>query len=265
MGQSASLPIAVRQLTKAYGAAYALDHVDLDVKSGEFLTLLGPSGSGKTTLLMVLAGFVRPDSGSVLFGTQEVVRLAPHKRNVGMVFQNYALFPHMDVAANIAFPLKLRGVGSRDIARRVRSALELVQLGGYGERHIDQLSGGRFLLGRLKPGKLDGAEGVLGAWLDSEHDRERILCRFYARLDDDIVITARTEELGQQVDVGAGAAVDLRRVGGGAAPLAKSRLLIEGFNQGGLVVDACEPFDKDGIAALFARLNRRCLLLRRLG
>jgi putative spermidine/putrescine transport system ATP-binding protein len=143
MGQSASLPIAVRQLTKAYGAVHALDHVDLDVRSGEFLTLLGPSGSGKTTLLMVLAGFVRPDSGSVQFGTQEVVRLAPHKRNVGMVFQNYALFPHMDVAANIAFPLKLRGVGSRDIAHRVEGALELVQLGGYGERHIDQLSGGQ--------------------------------------------------------------------------------------------------------------------------
>jgi putative spermidine/putrescine transport system ATP-binding protein len=92
MGQSASLPIAVRQLTKAYGAVHALDHVDLDVRSGEFLTLLGPSGSGKTTLLMVLAGFVRPDSGSVQFGTQEVVRLAPHKPNVGMVFQNHALF-----------------------------------------------------------------------------------------------------------------------------------------------------------------------------
>jgi putative spermidine/putrescine transport system ATP-binding protein len=143
MGQSASLPIAVRQLTKAYGAVLALDHVELDVRSGEFLTLLGPSGSGKTTLLMVLAGFVRPDSGSVQFGTQEVVRLAPHKRNVGMVFQNYALFPHMDVAANIAFPLKLRGFGSREIARRVESALELVQLGGYGRRHIDQLSGGQ--------------------------------------------------------------------------------------------------------------------------
>jgi putative spermidine/putrescine transport system ATP-binding protein len=143
MGQSASLPIAVRQLTKAYGAVHALDHVDLDVRSGEFLTLLGPSGSGKTTLLMVLAGFVRPDSGSVQFGTQEVVRLAPHKRNVGMVFQNYALFPHMDVAANIAFPLKLRGFGNHEIARRVESALELVQLGGYGKRHIDQLSGGQ--------------------------------------------------------------------------------------------------------------------------
>jgi len=143
MAQSASLPIAVRELTKAYGAVHALDHVDLDVKSGEFLTLLGPSGSGKTTLLMVLAGFVRPDSGSIRFGTQEVVRLAPHKRDLGMVFQNYALFPHMNVAANIAFPLKLRGIVSREIARRVEEALELVQLGGYGERHIDQLSGGQ--------------------------------------------------------------------------------------------------------------------------
>src|SRR6476619_4081241 len=94
--RAAALPITIRQLAKRYGGVHALDHVDLDVKSGEFLTLLGPSGSGKTTLLMVLAGFTRPDSGSVLFGTQEVVRLAPHKRNLGMVFQNYALFPHMD-------------------------------------------------------------------------------------------------------------------------------------------------------------------------
>ena len=106
----AAIPITLRGVAKAYGTTLALDHVDLDVRSGEFLTLLGPSGSGKTTLLMVLAGFIRPDQGSLRFGDQEVIRLAPHKRDVGMVFQNYALFPHIDVAANIAFPLKLRGV-----------------------------------------------------------------------------------------------------------------------------------------------------------
>jgi putative spermidine/putrescine transport system ATP-binding protein len=143
MPRGASLPITVRQIAKAYGAVHALDHIDLDIRSGEFLTLLGPSGSGKTTLLMVLAGFTRPDSGSLKFGDAEVIRLAPHKRDVGMVFQNYALFPHMNVAANIAFPLKLRGVAKAEIAQRVEAALETVQLGGYGVRRVDQLSGGQ--------------------------------------------------------------------------------------------------------------------------
>ena len=143
MTRGASLPIFVRQLAKRYGPVRALDHIDLDVSSGEFLTLLGPSGSGKTTLLMVLAGFTRPDSGSLRFGDAEVIRLAPHKRDVGMVFQNYALFPHMDVAANIAFPLRLRGVAKAEIARRVDQALDMVQLPGYGARRIEQLSGGQ--------------------------------------------------------------------------------------------------------------------------
>ncbi|MBL8705713.1 MAG: ABC transporter ATP-binding protein [Rhodospirillales bacterium] len=143
MARAASLPIHVRQVTKTYGSVYALDHVDLDIESGEFLTLLGPSGSGKTTLLMVLAGFTRPDHGSLKFGDQEVIRLAPHKRDVGMVFQNYALFPHMDVATNIGFPLRLRKVPKDEAARRVEQALETVQLGGYGTRRIDQLSGGQ--------------------------------------------------------------------------------------------------------------------------
>jgi putative spermidine/putrescine transport system ATP-binding protein len=138
-----SLPITVRGIAKSYGAVRALDNVDLDIRSGEFLTLLGPSGSGKTTLLMVIAGFTRPDHGSLKFGDAEVIRLPPHKRDVGMVFQSYALFPHMDVAANIAFPLRLRRVGKAESARRVADALETVQLGGYGSRRIDQLSGGQ--------------------------------------------------------------------------------------------------------------------------
>ena len=129
---------------RAYGAVRALDHVDLDVKSGEFLTLLGPSGSGKTTLLMVLAGFIRPDHGSLQFGDTEVIRLAPHKRDVGMVFQNYALFPHMDVGGQH----RLSAEAARRRQRRTsrggsRSALEMVQLGGYGGRRVDQLSGGQ--------------------------------------------------------------------------------------------------------------------------
>jgi putative spermidine/putrescine transport system ATP-binding protein len=121
----------------------ALDNVSIDVKSGEFVTLLGPSGSGKTTLLMVLAGFVRPDSGSVKFGDEEVVRKPPHKRGVGMVFQNYALFPHMNVHGNVGFPLKLRGVSKDEIAERVQGALDLVRLGDLGQRRVDQLSGGQ--------------------------------------------------------------------------------------------------------------------------
>jgi putative spermidine/putrescine transport system ATP-binding protein len=143
MTRGASLPIAVRQLGKSYGPVRALDDIDLDIHSGEFLTLLGPSGSGKTTLLMVLAGFTRPDHGSLKFGDAEVIRLAPHKRDVGMVFQNYALFPHMNVAANIAFPLRLRRVATVETARRVEQALDMVQLAGYGARRIEQLSGGQ--------------------------------------------------------------------------------------------------------------------------
>lgn len=143
MSNKSSLPITLRQVTKRYGSAYALDHVDLDIRSGEFLTLLGPSGSGKTTLLTVLAGFTRPDSGSLKFGETEVICTPPQKRDVGMVFQNYALFPHMTVAGNVAFPLKLRGVKREEVARRVEHALEMVRLAGYGERGVHQLSGGQ--------------------------------------------------------------------------------------------------------------------------
>ncbi len=139
----AALPIAIRGVTKTYGAVHALDDVSLDVRSGEFLTLLGPSGSGKTTLLMVLAGFTRPDRGSLMFGEREVVRTPPHLRDVGMVFQSYALFPHMTVDGNVGYPLRLRGVPKAEREARVERALETVQLGGFGGRRIDQLSGGQ--------------------------------------------------------------------------------------------------------------------------
>ncbi len=140
---SLALPIHIQSLTKKYGSMYALNDVDLEVKSGEFLTLLGPSGSGKTTLLMAIAGFNRPDSGSIRFGETEMILTPPHKRNVGMVFQSYALFPHMTVAENIAFPLKLRKVDADETAERVSTALATVQLTDLGDRKIDQLSGGQ--------------------------------------------------------------------------------------------------------------------------
>lgn len=138
-----ALPIQIQGLTKKYGNFHALDSVDLDIRSGEFLTLLGPSGSGKTTLLMAIAGFNRPDAGSIRFGGQEVILTPPHKRDVGMVFQSYALFPHMTVAENIAFPLKLRGVSPDDRRAKAIEALETVQLSGLADRDIDQLSGGQ--------------------------------------------------------------------------------------------------------------------------
>ncbi len=138
-----ALPISVQNVTKTYGKVHALDDVSLEVQSGEFLTLLGPSGSGKTTLLMVLAGFTRPDCGALKFGEREVIRTPPHLRDVGMTFQSYALFPHMTVAGNVGYPLKLRKVPKAELQERVEQALETVQLGGFGDRRIDQLSGGQ--------------------------------------------------------------------------------------------------------------------------
>jgi putative spermidine/putrescine transport system ATP-binding protein len=143
MSRDGALPISISGITKTYGKVFALDNVDLEIRKGEFLTLLGPSGSGKTTLLMALAGFTRPDSGSIRFGDEEIILKPPHLRNVGMVFQSYALFPHMSVAANVGFPLKLRKAARSEIDTRVAEALATVQLDGYGERRISQLSGGQ--------------------------------------------------------------------------------------------------------------------------
>jgi putative spermidine/putrescine transport system ATP-binding protein len=111
--------------------------------SGEFLTLLGPSGSGKTTLLMALAGFTSPDYGSIKFGNEEVVLKPPHLRGIGMVFQNYALFPHMNVEQNVGYPQKLRGVSKSSIKETVEEALSTVKLDGLGHRGVSELSGGQ--------------------------------------------------------------------------------------------------------------------------
>ena len=138
-----SVSIELDRICKTYGSFTALDNLTMSIGSGEFLTLLGPSGSGKTTLLMILAGFVRADSGSVKFGDSEVIQLPPHKRGVGMVFQSYALFPHMTVAENIAYPLKLRQMPKPEIEKRVCEVLEVVQLKGLGDRRPTELSGGQ--------------------------------------------------------------------------------------------------------------------------
>jgi len=125
------------------GVSRIVDDLHLDVRRGEFLTLLGPSGSGKTTTLMMLAGFETPTAGEILFEGRPLSRVPPHRRNIGMVFQNYALFPHMSIAENIAFPLSVRGVPAGDLAERVQRALAMVQLGGFGGRKPAELSGGQ--------------------------------------------------------------------------------------------------------------------------
>jgi putative spermidine/putrescine transport system ATP-binding protein len=128
---------------KRYDSLVAVDDLDLTLETGEFLTLLGPSGSGKTTTLMMVAGLQQPDAGSIRLNGVSVANLPPYRRDVGMVFQNYALFPHMTVRRNVAFPLEMRGTPTAEIARLVDEALALVKLPDHGERLPRQLSGGQ--------------------------------------------------------------------------------------------------------------------------
>ena len=125
------------------GTTLVVRDLDLEIRRGEFLTLLGPSGSGKTTTLMMLAGFESPSAGEILLDGTPVTNLPPHRRHIGVVFQSYALFPHMSVAENVAFPLTVRKVKRADIATRVARALDMVQLAGFGPRRPAQLSGGQ--------------------------------------------------------------------------------------------------------------------------
>ncbi|MDH4549414.1 ABC transporter ATP-binding protein [Pseudomonas sp. BN607] len=135
--------VTVHQVSKHYGNLKALDQVDLKVEAGEFMSLLGPSGSGKTTLLSILGGFLRVSSGSILFGEHDVTLMPPNKRDIGVVFQNYALFPHMTVGQNVAFALRARGVSANNSRERVAKALATVELAGYEDRAISALSGGQ--------------------------------------------------------------------------------------------------------------------------
>lgn len=139
----ADIILKMKSLTKRYEDFFAVDHISSEVKKGEFLTLLGPSGSGKTTTLMMIAGFVEPTSGDILIEGRSIVSKPPHKRDVGMVFQNYALFPHLTVFENIAFPLKMRKTEKSKIEKRVNDVLELVRLPEVSGRYPKQLSGGQ--------------------------------------------------------------------------------------------------------------------------
>jgi putative spermidine/putrescine transport system ATP-binding protein len=135
--------IRIDQVSKSFGPVQVIKDLSLDIERGEFVSLLGPSGSGKTTLLMLLAGFEQPSGGSIVLDGRRIDHLPPHRREMGVVFQNYALFPHMSVADNVAFPLKMRGVGRAEIEDRVKRALDVVQLAAMRDRRPAQLSGGQ--------------------------------------------------------------------------------------------------------------------------
>lgn len=132
-----------RHVEKRFDDNVVLKDIDFTIEAGKFYTLLGPSGSGKTTILRLIAGFDQPTSGEILFNGQKINTVPANQRQVNTVFQDYALFPHMNVAENVAFGLQIRGVKKAEIKRRVQEALKLVQLEGYGEREITAMSGGQ--------------------------------------------------------------------------------------------------------------------------
>jgi len=139
----AGADLVVERLSKSYGAHLALRPTSLAIKAGEFFSLIGPSGSGKSTLLGCIAGFVTPSAGRIAVAGTDIVAVPPYRRNIGMVFQNYALFPHLNVFENVAFPLRLRRMGAAEIQDRVKRMLETVRLAEFGDRSPAQLSGGQ--------------------------------------------------------------------------------------------------------------------------
>jgi putative spermidine/putrescine transport system ATP-binding protein len=135
--------LSISGLTKRFGELTAVDELSLEIAEGELVSLLGPSGCGKTTTLRSIAGFVQPDAGAILFDGVDITSLAPERRNIGMVFQNYALFPHMTVRGNLYFGLEMRRIGREEMAERIGKVLDIVQLGGLEDRYPRQLSGGQ--------------------------------------------------------------------------------------------------------------------------
>ncbi|MFT3688693.1 ABC transporter ATP-binding protein [Paenirhodobacter sp.] len=133
----------IHGLRKTFGDVVATEHVELEIAQGEFMTFLGPSGSGKSTTLYILAGFQDPTAGDILLNGRSILKVPSNKRNIGMVFQRYTLFPHLTVAENVAFPLRVRGVPGHEIATRVARALDLVRLKGFGDRMPARMSGGQ--------------------------------------------------------------------------------------------------------------------------
>lgn len=144
VAENAEILVRFEEVQKSYdGEVLVVKNLNLDIAKGEFLTMLGPSGSGKTTCLMMLAGFETATHGKIILDGESINNVPPHKRDIGMVFQNYALFPHMTVAENLAYPLVVRKMSKNDIEARVQRALDMVQLGGFAGRRPAQLSGGQ--------------------------------------------------------------------------------------------------------------------------
>ena len=141
--KSSGAAVVLEKVSKSFGPVIAVDDVSVTIEPGEFITLLGPSGSGKTTTLMMIAGFDHPSAGEIYIDGTPIVGVPPYRRGIGMVFQNYALFPHLTVAENVAFALKQRSVAKPEIVGRVAETLDIVRLRGYEARYPRQLSGGQ--------------------------------------------------------------------------------------------------------------------------
>jgi putative spermidine/putrescine transport system ATP-binding protein len=172
--------VTTKELSKHFGDVRAVDGLDLEIADGEFFSMLGPSGSGKTTVLRLIAGFERPTAGRILFGHEDVTDLPPHRRDVNTVFQDYALFPHMDVLTNVEYGLRVKKVERKDRRRRAEEALATVRLEGFAQRRPTQLSGGqrqrvalaRALVNRPKVLLLDEPLGALDLKLRREMQLE---------------------------------------------------------------------------------------------
>ena len=172
--------IELKNISKAFDGETVLDHINLDIHDNEFLTLLGPSGCGKTTMLRIIGGFEQPDGGDVVFMGERINDMPPHKRNVNTVFQKYALFPHLNVFENVAFPLRERRVPKAEIEQKVGEMLSLVMLSGFAHRRVTSLSGGqqqrvaiaRALIGQPKVLLLDEPLGALDLKLRKDMQQE---------------------------------------------------------------------------------------------